>query len=646
MPRHLVLIPLLCLTLIAAGGEADDPPNPSPVKTTRQDLRSKAPDCDLVTFDAAAPVERWELVFDQAGPGGKPLTVHVWRRGERFGQAWAESPSQPGYAGVAMVGHPGFYNLPPECGLKVEGGRLTGRIYRGNPGSFLEVQGAVNGTTVSGTFTGTVTVDRDKTAEVKGFFTGRILAGKDLDAAGSPLPQEAAVTCWRNGGAGLGYETGAKLIDDPSQAKLLWKSEELALPPYHEGINFQKPVGLQGGHASPVLAEGRIFLPQFIGVVDEAADPKGVEELWPTSMHIPREMVLRKVARLADQTLTAIDAATGRTLWRFVEPAGGPNISRGGSDSRHKLCGPSSKAASHLTPCLGGGRVYFKTTGSRIHCLDAATGAVVWQTAPAQKPECGGWDAHTDSLQYADGVMATLHAGGLTGFDGASGQVRWTVKGVIAGRGMTALRYVAGGTESFLTPLGQCLEPKTGKVRWQAEGVSAGGVIAADDRFLVIGTPESIACYEVGSGKPVWKKTDLLQWRTITPAIVKGHAYIRAVTPDTAKSSAAKTYCVDLASGRILGTASGTKSFSSVTAGDGHIFNANAALVIYQDADPARFRDLLATGDAPSNTVADVSMKILLQGTPETTGIYADGRFYSRTFDGIVAYDLRAMDGN
>ena len=85
-----------------------------------------------------------------------------------------------------------------------------------------------------------------------------------------------------------------------------------------------------------------------------------------------------------------------------------------------------------------------------------------------------------------------------------------------------------------------------------------------------------------------------------------------------------------------------SNSFSSVTAGDGYLFNCNAALVMMQKADPADFREVTPSKGGPSNTVADVSMPIILQGTPETTAIYADGRLFTRTFDGVICYDLRA----
>jgi outer membrane protein assembly factor BamB len=469
------------------------------------------------------------------------------------------------------------------------------------------------------------------------------MSAADLENTCPPLAAGAAYPCWRNDGSGVGFETGSELVSDPSQAKIVWKSEELVPCGYHEGINLgTRPCGVQTGHASPVLAEDRVFMSWFVGSPGrEADDRKGFDDFLPTSLHVPPEMIAKKIARVADQIVTCMDARTGRTLWRAVVKEGGPNISRGGSDSRHKLFGPSSKAASHLTPCAAYGKVFAKGTGNILYAFDAATGKLLWQTGEFD-PRAKFWGSGTDSVTFADGVVAT-GLGELSGFDHGSGRKLWGVKGATGGRGETHIRWVCKGKEFFIAPKGQCLEPKTGKVLWTAEG-APGGVIAADESRLVFGHSGSIVAYRVSpqGAEKLWSTTDHLVWRTITPVVYRGAAFVRAVTPAGAARSQAATYCFDVETGMVLGQATGTKSFSSVVAGDGRIFNCNAALVIMQTADPKDFRDLKATGNAPSNTVADVSMPIVIQGQPETTAIYADGRIFTRCFDGVICMDLRA----
>jgi outer membrane protein assembly factor BamB len=614
----------------------------------------KAKDVDFCAFEAQSPAQLWEIILEKADGGSGNAGLKVWCRGGKFGMAWIEKPSAPGYAFVAQAAYGGFYNVPADCGLVLESGRLKGAVYRG-VGEKYVLDAAVNGGTVSGTYQSETCEARKGRATgaaqsgPKGTLKGRILGEAELKKELPALPEKAAYPCWRNTGSGLGFETGAQLVSDPSKVRVLWKSEDLIPPGYHEGINFgTKPCGIQSGHASPILAEGKVFLNYFTGSAGHAGDDKaGYEEFIQKSDYIPNEQVAKKIARLADQIMVCLDAQTGRTLWKFVAKEDGPNVSRGGSDSRHKLCGPSSKAASHLTSCYGAGKVFFKGTGGVIYCLDAKTGAQAWKDGAYDKA-AKSYGAATDTCQFADGVMATGKGGGLTGFDATSGKELWTIKGAIGGR-QTHLRWVCDGKEYFITPRGQLVEPKSGKLLWTADfppsekGVVS-GVISVGDGYLLHGGTDSITCYRVTlqEAKRLWTTKEHSVWREIHPVIYQGHAYVRAVTKANQARSAAATYCFELQSGKITGQATGTKSFSSVIGGDGRIFNCNAALVILQSMDPAKFADLKASGNAPSNTVADVSMPIILQGHPETTAVYADGRLFTRTFDGIVCYDLRA----
>jgi outer membrane protein assembly factor BamB len=602
------------LGALALAGWAQNPPTP-------------ARDVDFTAFDANAPAQQMVLTLEKAVKD-QPLTLHVWKRGEALGMAWAETPATPAYCFVAQANYAGFYNLPDQP-LTLKDGKLSGSVFLGTAKRY-DITATVKDNAITGAFEGTAG---------KGTLTGKVLSEADLRIAENILPAKAAYPCWRNDGSGVGYETGAKLVTDLSQARIAWKSECLVTPPYHEGINFgSKPCALQGGHASPVLADGRLYVSTFVGAAGVAYDKGMVDAAMPQAGFIPRAMAEKKFATLADQIVLCIDAQTGQTLWQAVFPKDGPNITGIG---RTGLTRPSSKAASHLTPCVGEGKVFAKGTGSGLYCLDAKTGAVIWSkpgNTTARNPSAG-----TDACLYGDGVFACAAEGGLTGYAAADGKKLWTVKTSFS-RGQCTIRWTCEGKDYFITPRGQLIEPKTGKVLWTTEPPIADGVIAAGDGYLVNGGTKTITAYKITPEKAekVWSTDKYGVWRTIHPAIYKDHLWVRAVTPEGAKTSSARTYCFELATGVLKGEASGTKSFASVTAGDGLLFNCNAALVIAQKADPTAFADLKASKGGPNGNVADVSMPIILQGTPETTGIYADGRFFTRTFDGIICFDLRA----
>jgi len=636
----------------------------------RAERQPKSVDVDFCAFDAKGDIVLYGLTLENADGGNADVSLKVWCRGGVFGMAWFEKPSWPGYACVAQAAFGGFYNVPPDGGLTRKGDTLTGTVYRGFGEKFI-LDMKVDGRSITGayrsemydarlakTYHGWVLGrffrrQRDATQPLKpipgprGAVKGTILNETELKSRLPPVPPAAQYPCWRNKGDGIGFETGARLVTDLSQVRVIWKSEELIPPGYHEGINFgTAPCGIQAGHASPILADGKIFLNYFTGSAGRADDDrKGYDEFILKSGHIPDEQVARKIARVADQIMACMDAQTGRTLWKFVAKEDGPNISRGGSDSRHKLCGPSSKAASHLTGCYGDGRVYFKGTGGVIYCLDADTGKLVWQTGPWDRNRRSS--AGTDTCQYADGVMATNADGGLSGFDGATGKKLWTVRGAVGSR-RTHIRWAFEGNDYFITPGGQLLDPKTGDVLWTAKPASdvrygRMGAVAADGTYMIHGSGTAITGFRISraSVEKLWETSDMIVWRAIHPVMYRGHAYVRAMKKG---ARGPRTYCIEMKTGKVVGEASGTKSFSSVIGGDGRIFNSNAAIVFMQNAEPQDFSDFRASGDAPCQVVADASMRVVLQGMPESTAIYADGRLWSRTFDGIICYDLRALN--
>jgi outer membrane protein assembly factor BamB len=666
---------------------------------TRPSLAAESAPCDFGSIKAGSGTVAQYVLTLAGADGGGPLTMRIWARDGTFRQAWATGPSQPGYCHALIASHTGFYNVPPEIGLKQESGKLTGTVRLGGSKDF-EIAAAVSGTSLNGQYKA-FAVERGKRGKAagQGKLTGKILSESDLKRTVSPLAKGAWVAGFRHDASGVGFETGAALVESPFEARVVWHSEELVFPPYHEGINFSKPCGIQGGHASPMLWDGKIYINQFWGIPSETDDPKGIaqaiakakentEQKGKPPLHIPREMMLRKYARSADQVMTCIDAGTGRTLWRVVFPDAGPNISRGGSDSRHKLCGPSSKAASHLSACVVDGMVYFKGTANNIYALDANTGELKWEAAKKQKGK-GGKDSkgrrisawgkgstHTDTMQYAGGVVATLKhipnttpprlSTQITGLDARTGKVLWHHVSLVSGRGATALRWVHKGKEYFLTTGGACIEPKSGKILWKIEGWdNLGYQFAADEDLLFVAKEKSCAGYRVSPQKAekLWETEEIARDRMIFPVLYKGHAFMRTRQhPKGIEQTLWKgdfspmkdngrltqdwcTICVDMASGKVVGCAYGSKSYASVTAGDGRIFNCCAVTVAYQDGDPSNYRDLPYDKSKGSyrGPADHGSPCTVLYGCPETGGAYADGRFFSRTFDGIVCYDLRKL---
>jgi outer membrane protein assembly factor BamB len=143
------------------------------------------------------------------------------------------------------------------------------------------------------------------------------------------------------------------------------------------------------GHASPVVSEGRVY--QFARQGD-------------------------------DEVLVALDAATGRDLWKS---AGLPVAYEMNPAARGHGKGPKS------TPVVSGGRVFTLGITGVLSAHDAKTGKLIWRKDfskqyPVTSPLYG-----TAMSPVVEGGLLIAHVGGhdkgaLNAFDPATGEVKWS----------------------------------------------------------------------------------------------------------------------------------------------------------------------------------------------------------------------------
>jgi len=134
-------------------------------------------------------------------------------------------------------------------------------------------------------------------------------------------------------------------------------------------------------------------------------EPLAAEHLFALSRPFP---VAEREVRVA-----ALDARTGRTLWRF--PAG----------------------VIEASPLLAGGRVYFGSWDRRIYALDRRTGRLVWSFSTGDRVK--GGVALAGRTVYAGSYDGYLYA-----LDARSGRLRWKAGGGGLG-GLYATPSVAHG---------------------------------------------------------------------------------------------------------------------------------------------------------------------------------------------------------
>jgi hypothetical protein len=268
--------------------------------------------------------------------------------------------------------------------------------------------------------------------------------------------------------------SGAKLVDDMTQVKLVWESQE-------KGIGFGKAVssagrdgyapgtGLAyGGEASPIVAGG-LVIQLYITPCGDATWAMGESIMGAKFKEFQN---FWKVA--ADETVIAMDAATGKTRWKQVFRDQGLNF-----------C-PGKRGGFAVTPCAAGGKVFAFGTTARLYCLDLATGRPLWQSAVepihkaledhkaqglkerAARQRPGG--RPYGMLLVVDGVLlAPDWAGGLVGVNAADGKQLWRVANCLSGfNGPVPVEADGRRFVAAVNRVGEMrlVDHRTGKVLW------------------------------------------------------------------------------------------------------------------------------------------------------------------------------------
>ena len=125
----------------------------------------------------------------------------------------------------------------------------------------------------------------------------------------------------------------------------------------------------------------------------------------------------------ANEAVIAMDAATGKTLWKYEYRA--PYIDEGSDRKQDTQFGKGPNS----TPLLHKGRLYSIGFGCIMHCLDAKTGKPLWSHDLYK--EFGGslpmFGYSASPIGYRDMVITPVggKSQGLMAFDAATGRVRW-----------------------------------------------------------------------------------------------------------------------------------------------------------------------------------------------------------------------------
>ncbi len=598
---------LASATAFAAEGKSPQPARSSPV----------------VTRPAGAFQAAW---LSLAGAGEPCRVFLAWREGKPV-QFWSTKIQLPG--GPKPQGTPKLLVDGLRGNLATVETELR-LVSVWAPQQRLALQTlALNLTSAGRQLSGAWTLKSDGKEVSKGTVTGELRPDTDGIAAGQDWPAFHGVM---SACAGPGY--GKPLVADLAAARPVWRSEAASLSGWGTGADarYRERAAfgtLCGGSSSPVVANGMIYLYHYLPSGDVA--PEGADAAIVAKFRdhpVEHEAMRRWYSKRADVVVTAIDGATGRTVWQSVWPG------KQGNYQTHKWRGLNP------TPAISGGVLVVADYGHGLHAFDAKTGELKWSRG-------GGETVTKDRAPLGpvicDGVVVYAAGKDTLGLDLASGRELWKAPG-----GESARRMLLAGKERVLVLGGKSslLDPASGKVLWSSE-------IVTKDKLFTVTMPvcegDRAIFYTATSDKETGKvlaytvtdtgierawESEQVTWdENLVMCIAHGRVYVAG------KKEGLRA--LDLATGKALGSIPELKcgSNAGIVALDDRLFyqpegQHGRQQIHLVDAAPGRFAPL-GTFFTPqhNDTTAYGQMTI--------ANVIVDGRLIVRGMDGTYCYDLR-----
>jgi len=264
----------------------------------------------------------------------------------------------------------------------------------------------------------------------------------------------------------------------------------------------------------------------------------------PLSVGVNGNMI---VVASVDGTVAAIDAASGRDLWRAG--AGGPFAAGVGSDGTtaavvtranelvalaggKPLWRERLPAVSYTAPFVAGGRVFVLTADRSVSAFDAKNGRRLWTQ---QRPGEALVLRHAGVMLAVGDTLVVGLSGRLAGLDPLTGRVRWEAPIAIP-RGINDVERLVDlvGSVSrvgdsvcaraFQAAVG-CVNTTRGTVAWTKPANGAEG-LHGDDK-LVFGTESDgkVMAWKRDNGDRAWV-SERLRYRGLTAPLSLGRSVV------------------------------------------------------------------------------------------------------------------------
>lgn len=328
------------------------------------------------------------------------------------------------------------------------------------------------------------------------------------------------------------------------------------------------------GHAGPVVSGGRVYV------------------------H----------ARVAgDEVISALDLADGRRAWMHKQPVAYTPTAAAAGHGR----GPKA------TPLLHQGRLYALGAAGTLTCLDMATGRLIWRRESAGYPLYGAAQspaADGDRIVVHVGCAD----GALTAFDAATGADRWTWKSAGDGPAyaspivatLQGVRQIITLTQSRLVGVSSA----DGTLLWSAPFTTmydqnSVTPVVFGDLVIVSGIEKGVSAVRVHREggrwdvRPAWENTEASFYMS-SPVLVGARLL------GFSHRQKGQVVALDAATGRLLWAGPGRQGESAslvVAGGDALVLTTGGELLVLK-ADAERFTPVATYGVAESPTWAHLAV--------------------------------------
>jgi outer membrane protein assembly factor BamB len=250
-----------------------------------------------------------------------------------------------------------------------------------------------------------------------------------------------------------------------------------------------------------------------------------------------------------EEVMSALDAATGKVLWRTAYPAPFE------MNSAARPHGPGPKS----TPIFSNGRLYSIGMTGVVTAFDAASGKQIWQK-PAMNP-VPMYTSHAFS-PLIEGSTVIFHVGGhnkgaLTAFDLNTGQVRWEWTGDGPGYGSPIVANIGGVRQLVTITQGKLVgvNAATGALLWEQPLVSPNFTnsitpVQFGNTVVVWGHGGPMTAFTVGRNGNQWAVTTA--WEADLPGRMSNSVTDGDVMYGLTSRNMGQYYVVDGKSGKIL----------------------------------------------------------------------------------------------